>query len=122
MQKLPTTPGMWNEEESEYVINGAPVTVMLPALTPRNEEEIAEVCMVITHVMLTFRINRKSSDSSVIEAPSLQQPELQHILNQSSNTPYMSPPTASHNFTRVSFVKLGAARELTILPGVLSAV
>ena len=54
-QRLPTTPGMWDEEESDYVINGAPVTVMLPPLTPKSEDEPAEVRM-IAHDAVLFRV------------------------------------------------------------------
>ncbi len=41
-QKLPTTPGLWSEDESAYVINGAPLTVMMPS-NSHEDDDGAEV-------------------------------------------------------------------------------
>lgn len=38
-QRIPTSPGLWNEDESDYVINGAPLTNMIPPdSTPGGEQ------------------------------------------------------------------------------------
>lgn len=50
-ERLPTSAGLWMEEESDFVINGAPTTVMLP---PLNRDEDVRLPTSITRLLIGY--------------------------------------------------------------------
>jgi len=67
-ERLPTSAGLWMEEESDFVINGAPTTVMLPPLNRDEDEQLVGDDLPVNVIMSSgtakhnIRFNRSLED------------------------------------------------------------